>query len=56
MSKTYTVSGVSGSRIIQAKNENEARHLAMLQKWGPPTGIYSDPYKGLGLTVTEIKE
>lgn len=34
---------------VEATNEQEARHLVMLKRWGPPEGIYTHPYKGRGL-------
>jgi hypothetical protein len=46
----YEFKGINADRFsVEADNEQEARHKAMLDRWGPPTGIYSHPYKGRGL-------
>jgi hypothetical protein len=62
---TYQIIGPGGERIIQAADETEARHLAMLQRWGDCnddvtprpkdkfTGL-RPRYKGLGLTVHQL--
>ena len=41
---------------VKAENEEYGRHLAMVKAWGPPSGMYSSPYRGSGLTVAEVKE
>jgi len=48
---TYTFRGPGGERTVEAKTEAEARHLAMLVRWGPPDGIYASPYEGKGLDL-----
>jgi hypothetical protein len=40
---TFTFSGpgdglVGGPTTVQADDETEARHLAMVKRWGPPSG------------------
>lgn len=40
-----------GERVVWAHNEEEARHLAMCARWGPPTGIYAPRYRGVGLIL-----
>lgn len=54
MNKTlfkWTIKGNGGERVVKAYDEAEARHLAMVKRWGPPTGIYGQRYMGLGLDV-----
>lgn len=38
-------------RIVYARTEEDARHLAMIARWGAPTGIYAPRYAGVGLTL-----
>jgi len=45
-----------GVRMVEAANEDDARHLAMAVRWGPATGIYAPRYKGLGLTLVKVEE
>jgi hypothetical protein len=49
--KKYRVSGVGGTRDVFALDEEDARYKGMVERWGPPSGIYTR-YQGLGLTVT----
>lgn len=51
--KTYTVKSVNTGRtaVVQAASEDDARHFAMVEFWGPPTGMYAPRYKGRGLVV-----
>lgn len=66
----YHVSGAGGDRIVTAKDETEAKHLAMVERWGdvsdrvvpraidPKTGKlqpYTDVTECPGLTVKQIK-
>lgn len=51
----YKFSGPGGSRVVVASNESEARHLAMVQRWGPPSGMYGRRYEGRGLILLETK-
>lgn len=42
----------NGDRVeVEAVDEQQARHQVMLDRWGPPTGIYSHPYQGWGLDL-----
>lgn len=41
--------------VVKANDESYARHLAMIKRWGPPTGIYGPDYKGRGLSLIEKK-
>lgn len=64
---TYEVIGVAGTRVVKASNEAEARHLAMVERWGDVSDKivsrtnYRDPdgplnpYRGDGLTVRKIR-
>lgn len=48
----FEFSGVAGDRSVIATTEVEARHLAMVDRWGKPTGIYGNSlgqYSGNGL-------
>lgn len=62
---TYDVSGPGGTRRIIAPTEQEARHLAMVERWGDisdsivprsrlPNGQLA-PYAGYGLTLVQVK-
>lgn len=68
---TYRVTGIGdteATRIVEATNETEARHLAMVKRWGKGgpigRGTRGDPndvptigiptYKGLGLDIEVI--
>lgn len=54
MNKTlykWTLKGVGGTRSVKAYDEREARHLAMVKRWGPPSGIYGQLYAGIGLEI-----
>jgi hypothetical protein len=64
--KTYEVTGPGGTRVVKAATEKEARHLAMVERWGDvsdrivprrrlggPDGVY-EPYLGRGLTVRKV--
>lgn len=53
--KRYTVRGAGGTREVMAVDERNARHLAMVDRWGAPTGMYGWEYEGRGLSVTEEK-
>lgn len=63
--KHYTVTGPAGTREVQAKDEWEARHKAMVMQWGDvsdaivPRALMSngklEPYQGRGLTAIEVK-
>lgn len=48
--KKYRVSGVGGTREVHATDEKDARYKGMVQRWGPPSGMYTT-YHGEGLTV-----
>lgn len=54
---TFTFSGYRDDQTtVTAATEQEARHLAMLDRWGPPRTaedrrIYGSHYSGLGLTL-----
>jgi hypothetical protein len=59
----YTFTGFQGGETtVMAFSEAEARHLAMVERWGPPTGIWGSTwnppkgvenphYKGEGLSL-----
>lgn len=38
---------------VKADDESKARHFAMTERWGPPSGIYGGWYRGRGLTLVE---
>jgi hypothetical protein len=38
---------------VRAGDESHARHFAMVERWGPPSGIYGGWYEGRGLTLVE---
>ena len=59
---TFHLTGPGGERTVTARDEREARHLAMVRRYGDisdtvtprkrlPNGQL-EPYKGLGLTIT----
>ncbi len=60
--KSYTFTGPKGCTptTVLARNEAEARHLAMVKRWGPP-GLSGDKivpdmiYKGEGLDLVRVK-
>lgn len=55
--QTYTFTGPkSETTIVQAASEKVARHKAMVARWGPPTGIYTNPYWGLGLNLVKVED
>lgn len=47
----WTLTGNAGTRVVTAATEAEARHKAMVERWGPPTGIYGPTYRGVGLEI-----
>ena len=57
----YTFKGLKPTEnitTVEAKNEKEARHLAMVKRWGPlPDTILGIRgfYQGLGLYLVEVK-
>ena len=61
----YEVEGPGGTRIVEAKDEADARHKAMVMRWGDvsdavvPRGTRPDgtmePYCGYGLSVRIIR-
>ena len=38
---------------VTARDESQARHFAMVERWGPPDGIYGGWYYGKGLSLVE---
>lgn len=52
----WTLKGVGGERTVTAYDEKEARHKAMVERWGYPTGIYGQVYHGIGLDVIKCEE
>ena len=60
----YTFSGPKGVKTtVQASNEYEARHLAMVERWGPPYVIGKWPqtdkngkYYSTGLHLDLVEE
>jgi len=53
----YEVTGVGGTRIVEAANEDEARKEAMIQRWGEqPDAVvpHAPNYKGRGLDVKRV--
>lgn len=38
---------------VKADSEDKARHFAMTERWGAPSGIYQGWYQGKGLTLVE---
>lgn len=63
--KTYKVTGPAGERTVLASSEEEARHRAMVARWGDvsdnvvPRSRDKDgrmkPYVGRGLSVRELE-
>lgn len=60
--QTYYFSGPGGSRSVVAISEREARHLAMVERWGEPNGrpcidVEEDGmYKSLGLDLIRVEK
>jgi hypothetical protein len=62
---TYTFGGPSQKiSYVKAHNKEDARHMAMVQRWGPPDGVIYGvrncdgkltSYKGLGLVLINVK-
>ena len=51
----YQFSCLNGDLItVNADSESKARHFAMVERWGPPSGIYGGWYQGRGLTLVEV--
>ena len=54
--KSYTFTGPKGEvTTVKAIDEERARHLAMVARWGLPSGIYGSLYRGVGLNLIEVK-
>jgi hypothetical protein len=54
----YEFNGPSGRGItrVKADNEEDARDLAMVERWGPPEGFCKHPYQGRGLVLVSKSE
>ena len=53
--KSFLFRHVDGTpTTVQAASEADGRHLAMVSKWGPPSGMYGPRYKGQGLELVEV--
>lgn len=58
--RKFDVTYVGGATTtVLARDEAHARHLAMVEKYGPPPGRLpavpcSNPYQGRGLSVFEV--
>lgn len=55
---TYRFRGLRhGDNIVtvEAASEEDARHLAMCERWGPPHGMYGTRYAGLGLILISVQ-
>lgn len=52
--KKYQFLCINGDTVtVQADSEEKARHFAMVERWGAPSGIYGGWYQGRGLTLVE---
>ena len=50
--RTWTFIHVDGEHsTVRAKDETTARDAAMRLRWGPPSGMYGNAYRGAGLTL-----
>lgn len=55
--QSYTFSGPKAEyTTVTATDEYQARHLAMVARWGPPVGVYKHPYAGYGLTLVSVEQ
>lgn len=54
--KQFTFTANGNTTTVKVENEDYARHLAMVKRWGPPSGMYSSPYRGQGLNLIEVKD
>jgi hypothetical protein len=58
----FTFKGAGGERTVTAPNEAEARHLAMVERWGPPNGrpaLDTGPdgrYLSVGLDLASVED
>lgn len=51
----YTFCGLDGRVVsVRAASEHDARHQAMVDRWGPPVGIYAPRYHGAGLKLVGV--
>lgn len=49
---TFTFRNNAGLLVtVTAEDESTARHLAMVELWGKPSGIYGNRYAGRGLVL-----
>lgn len=54
---TFEATSNRGDKVVvEAADEQEARTKAMTMIWGPPRGMYSGGYKGVGLMIREVEE
>jgi hypothetical protein len=58
----FTFKGAGGERTVTAKTEAEARHKAMVERWGPPNGRPAKDtspdgrYLSVGLDLFSVEE